>query len=36
MTQHIVEVSKPLGILVHDHIIVGKEGYASLKTLGLF
>src|SRR5882672_6465732 len=35
MTQQIVEIAKPLGIAVHDHIIVGKEGHASLKGLKL-
>ncbi len=35
MTQAIVEVAKPLGISVHDHIIVGKEGHASFKGLRL-
>jgi DNA repair protein RadC len=35
MTQSIVEITKPLGISVHDHIIVGKEGHASLKGLKL-
>jgi DNA repair protein RadC len=35
MTQAIVEVAKPLGISVHDHIIVGKEGHASFKGLKL-
>jgi DNA repair protein RadC len=35
MTKQIVEVAKPLGIAVHDHIIVGKEGHASLRGLGL-
>ena len=35
MTQSIVEVAKPLGIAVHDHIIVGKEGHASFKGLRL-
>jgi DNA repair protein RadC len=35
MTQSIVEIAKPLGISVHDHIIVGKEGHASLKGLKL-
>ena len=35
MTRAIVEVAKPLGIAVHDHIIVGKEGHASLKGLKL-
>ena len=35
MTQAIIDVAKPLGIDVHDHIIVGKEGYASFKGLKL-
>ncbi len=35
MTQAIVEVARPLGIAVHDHIIVGKEGHASFKGLRL-
>ena len=35
MTQAIVDVAKPLGISVHDHIIVGKEGHASFKGLKL-
>ena len=35
MTQQIVAVAQPLGISVHDHIIVGKEGHASLKGLKL-
>jgi DNA repair protein RadC len=35
MTQSIIELAKPLGIAIHDHIIVGKEGHASLKGLRL-
>jgi len=35
MTQQIVEIAKPLGIAVHDHIIVGKEGHASFRGLRL-
>jgi DNA repair protein RadC len=35
MTRTIVEVAKPLGIAVHDHIIVGRDGHASLKGLKL-
>jgi DNA repair protein RadC len=35
MTQSIIEIAKPLGISVHDHIIVGREGHASLKGLKL-
>jgi len=35
MTRQIAEVAKPLGVAVHDHIIVGRNGHASLKGLGL-
>ena len=35
MTRAIIEVARPLGIAVHDHIIVGKDGHASLKALKL-
>ena len=35
MTRDIIEVAKPLGITVHDHIIVGREGHASFKGLRL-
>src|SRR6266545_2903414 len=30
MTKAIVDVAKSLGIAVHDHIIVGKDGHTSL------
>jgi DNA repair protein RadC len=33
--QSIIEVARPLGIAVHDHIIAGKEGHASFKGLKL-
>ncbi|MDB5583449.1 MAG: hypothetical protein JWR80_8625 [Bradyrhizobium sp.] len=35
MTRAIVDIANPLGISVHDHIIVGKNGHASLKGLRL-
>ncbi len=35
MTKRIIETARGLGIEVHDHIIVGKEGHASLKGLKL-
>ena len=35
MTRQIIDVAKPLGIAVHDHIIVGREGHASMKGLRL-
>src|SRR6202012_2221877 len=35
MTKAIVDIARPLGIAVHDHIIVGKNGHASLKGMKL-
>src|SRR6202521_4306873 len=35
MTKAIVSIATPLGISVHDHIIVGKNGHASMKGLRL-
>jgi DNA repair protein RadC len=35
MTRTIVETARPLGIAVHDHIIIGRDGHASLKGLQL-
>ena len=33
MTQKIAEAATPMGIAVHDHIIIGKSGHTSLKAL---
>src|SRR5882757_206768 len=35
MSKQIVDIAGTLGIAVHDHIIVGKDGHASLKALKL-
>jgi DNA repair protein RadC len=35
MTKTIIETGKPLGVIVHDHIIVGRNGHASLKGMQL-
>jgi len=35
MTRQIVEIAKPLGVAVHDHVIVGRDGHTSLKGMGL-
>ncbi len=35
MTKAIVDIARPLGIAVHDHIIVGKSGHASLRGMRL-
>ncbi len=34
-TDPVKAVGSPLGIAVHDHIIVGKNGHASMKGLRL-
>jgi DNA repair protein RadC len=35
ITARIVEAGRLLGIAVHDHVIVGREGHVSLKAKGL-
>ena len=35
MTRQIVEASRALRISVHDHLVVGRDGVASFKSLGL-
>ncbi|MEE9314591.1 MAG: DNA repair protein RadC [Rhizobiaceae bacterium] len=35
MTKTIIESAAPMGILVHDHIIIGKDGHVSMKALQL-
>jgi len=35
MTKAIIDIATPLGISVHDHIVVGKNGHASLRGMKL-
>ncbi|HEX7885412.1 MAG TPA: DNA repair protein RadC [Phenylobacterium sp.] len=35
MTRQVVEALRPLRITVHDHLVVGRDGVASFKALGL-
>ncbi|MEO9297436.1 RadC family protein [Devosia alba] len=35
MTKDINDIARPLGITLHDHIIIGKTGHASLRGLKL-
>jgi DNA repair protein RadC len=35
MTKQIVDAAKTLDITVHDHLIIGRSGHASLRQLGL-
>ena len=33
-TERVVEAGKPLGITVHDHVVIGRNGHVSFKALG--
>ena len=35
VTQDIIKAAAPLGIAVHDHLIIGRGGHTSLRDLGL-
>ena len=35
MTREIVSAAKVLSIAVHDHLVIGRSGHASFKSLGL-
>jgi DNA repair protein RadC len=35
MTKQIIEAGRTLRISVHDHLVVGRDGVASFKALGL-
>ena len=35
MTREIAEAAKALKIAVHDHLVIGRAGHASFKSLGL-
>ncbi|RMF10830.1 MAG: JAB domain-containing protein [Alphaproteobacteria bacterium] len=35
MTNEVRDAAAKLGIVVHDHVIIGKKGHASFKSLGL-
>ena len=36
MTKEVVEAARALRIAVHDHLVVGRDGTASFRALGLF
>ena len=35
MTRRIVEAGEKLGVTIHDHIVIGRSGHASFKSLKL-
>lgn len=36
MTRTLAAIAKPMGLEVHDHLIIGRHGHTSLKGLSLF
>jgi DNA repair protein RadC len=36
MTKQVIEAGRSLKVSVHDHLVVGRDGVASFKALGLF
>jgi DNA repair protein RadC len=35
LTREIIDAGRKLGVNVHDHIIIGKDGYSSMRSAGL-
>jgi DNA repair protein RadC len=35
LTREVVQAGKPLGISVHDHIVIGTKGHSSMRAMGL-
>lgn len=35
LTRDIIDVGKRLGIAVHDHIVIGRDGHSSMRSMGL-
>jgi DNA repair protein RadC len=35
MTREVAEIAGKLGITLHDHVVIGKRGHASMRNLGL-
>jgi DNA repair protein RadC len=35
MTETIASLAKPLGVKLHDHLIVGRNGHCSMRAMKL-
>jgi hypothetical protein len=35
MTREVKAAAEALGIAIHDHLVIGRKGYASFRSLGL-
>lgn len=36
ITREIDKALKAIGVAVHDHVVVGRDGHTSFKSMGLF
>ena len=34
MTREIKEAAEALGVAIHDHLVIGRKGHASFRSLG--
>lgn len=35
MTQELIKAARALDVMIHDHVIIGKNGFSSFKSLGI-
>ena len=35
MTRQVIEAAKPFNIIIHDHVVVSRNGYSSFRNMGL-
>ena len=35
LTRRLIEAARPLGVTVHDHVIIGSEGHCSMRAMSL-
>ncbi|MBO9575450.1 MAG: DNA repair protein RadC [Sphingobium sp.] len=35
ITRQIIDATRPIGVTVHDHVIIGAQGHSSMRALGL-
>ncbi len=35
VTRQIIDATRPIGVTVHDHIIIGTQGHSSMRAMGL-
>jgi DNA repair protein RadC len=35
VTRQIIDATRPIGVTIHDHIIIGTQGQSSMRAMGL-